>query len=787
MSEFSARRVGEQWAAQQLAEFLALVSTSESEQAAVRDAVEYVAASMDAEVAAVARNGQLLSSVGFARDAVPVGPLLSVAWGLSETLDVPGPGPCHMAVLSLEDDVPGQLVLGRRDDPFESDELNLLRAMARVLTLALQTLRVLEDERGLRRQSQRQAQENAQLLGSLRERQGLLERLSNIQRAIVRRAGLEDVLEAVVDGTQQLVHADAAGIRLLEPIEGQKPVLSVIRKVDGFELFDYGEFPLQGGISSRAMEREELVAVDGGDSELKQHIEQFGVTAVMVAPVIENGRAVGILSVASAEPDRRWTATEQEMVLAFAEHASLALTDARNFGTAVHRSLHDLLTGLPNRALFLDRLEHATRRARRGSGAPGPAVLFLDLDGFKRVNDSLGHAAGDEVLVEVSSRLTGCIRPSDTASRFGGDEFAILLEEPGDERNVEEIADRVMAALQRPFRVADKTFTLSVSIGIATPGSAGEDMLRNADLAMYHAKGTGKGRYEVFDPGMHTALTERLRLEADLARAVEHDEFDVVYQPIVSLRSGAVVAVEALARWNHPERGVIGPGGFIPAAEETGLIRAIGRRVLEKACDAAAAWQADHRSEHPLAMSVNLSVVQLEHAALIGEVSDAIVSSRIQPGSLILEITETLLMHDAGGGMLNRLKDLGVQLAVDDFGTGYSSLQYLQRLPIDILKIAKPFVDGIVGEGGDSALAQAIIDVGQSLDLRVIAEGLERAEQVSRVVELGCEWGQGYHFARPVAAGQVSRLLAERGVEGWSRQPDLNGRIGERARPRIVR
>jgi diguanylate cyclase (GGDEF)-like protein len=428
-------------------------------------------------------------------------------------------------------------------------------------------------------------------------------------------------------------------------------------------------------------------------------------------------------------------------------------------------------------------LEHAANRAVRSG--PKPAVLFLDLDGLKRVNDSLGHGGGDQVLVEVAQRLLTSVRPGDTAARFGGDEFAVLLEDITDEDEPAIVAQRVMSILHAPFSVQNKDVSITVSIGIATLHELDDDLLRNADLAMYQAKAKGKGKYELFDPAMHARVVERVRLEADLGRAVERREFEIAYQPIVELGTGAVVAVEALVRWRHPNLGLLLPGEFIPVAEETGLIRAIGSQVLQGACLQGAAWQQRHRSPAPLAVSVNLSVNELQDPELVADVASTLDSSGLDPHSLILEITETMLMEDLERGVLTRLKELGVQIAVDDFGTGYSSLQYLQRFPIDILKIDRSFVGG-TSEADEPALAKAIIDLGESLSLCVIAEGLEHEEQVKRLMDLGCRWGQGYHYSRPLPACELDELMMRNGVTGWP-PSQLSRRIARSAQPRAAR
>jgi diguanylate cyclase (GGDEF)-like protein/PAS domain S-box-containing protein len=427
-----------------------------------------------------------------------------------------------------------------------------------------------------------------------------------------------------------------------------------------------------------------------------------------------------------------------------------------------HQAFHDPLTGLANQALFRDRVGLATARSERHGGRL--AVLFIDLDDFKTVNDSLGHSAGDALLVTVSERITSCLRPGDTAARLGGDEFAVLVDELADPQDAVAVADRILAELSEPVGLYSTHVAPSASIGIAygAAGMAVDDLLRNADLAMYTAKSAGKARHQVFADEMHQAAVERLDLESRLRGAADRGELILHYQPIVELATGRIVAMEALVRWLHPERGLLGPLAFIPFAEEGGLIEEIGHHVLVAAIDEAVRWGRQVGAAAP-SVSVNLSPRQLLDPALADRVELALHRSGLPPAQLILEITEGALMQDpvAATESLQRLGRLGVRLAVDDFGTGYSSLAYLQRFPVDVLKIDGGFVDDSLAAGGWS-LAGAILQIAQSLELVAIAEGVETEEQAAALRSMGCVLAQGYHLGRPMDAESARQLVARR-------------------------
>jgi diguanylate cyclase (GGDEF)-like protein/PAS domain S-box-containing protein len=425
-----------------------------------------------------------------------------------------------------------------------------------------------------------------------------------------------------------------------------------------------------------------------------------------------------------------------------------------------HQAFHDSLTDLANRALFLDRAEHAIRRL--GRGGPGVAVLMLDLDGFKTVNDSLGHAAGDALLVAVAARMRSALRTTDTAARLGGDEFAVLVEDAVDGDEAMALADRLLEALEQPFELSGKQLFVRASVGVAwTDGDHDADsLLRDADAAMYQAKAHGKGVTRLFEPGMYTASVARLELETDLRRAVANGEFLLHYQPVVSLDSTQVVSFEALVRWLHPTRGVIEPDAFIPLAEENGLIVDIGRWVLAEACRQAREWQVcDHADA--LSVAVNVSARQLADPGLVDDVQRALHGSGLAARHLTLEITESVLIAepDTAVARLQQLKDLGVRLAIDDFGTGYSSLSSLQSLPVDALKIDKAFVDGVSGGAESTALVEAILRLAANLALDTVAEGVERPDQLESLQALGCQQIQGFYFSQPLPPAGVEAFL----------------------------
>ncbi|MEA2460074.1 MAG: hypothetical protein QOH90_251 [Actinomycetota bacterium] len=429
-----------------------------------------------------------------------------------------------------------------------------------------------------------------------------------------------------------------------------------------------------------------------------------------------------------------------------------------------HRALHDALTGLPNRALFRDRLEMALKRIRRRAGKV--AVLFLDLDGFKLVNDGLGHDAGDQLLVQVAKRLTKVLRPSDSVARFAGDEFTILSEGIVNDEDVVEIAERINNALSEPYVLGRDEITVSASIGIAIadgPETNPDALMRDADAAMYRAKESGQSRHETFDGSLNKRAAQRLELENALHRAWERREFILQYQPTVRLDTEEIVGVEALIRWCHPDRGMLGPGEFISSTEKNGLIVPVGSWALEEACRQSRLWQEASPETAGLMVAVNLSAHQLAQPDLVDTVAEILSKTGANPARLCLEITESVVMEDAENviASLNDLKALGISLAIDDFGTGYSSLSYLKRFPMDILKIDRSFVDGLGRDPQSSSIAEAIVSLSHVLGLTATAEGVETQAQLDELRALGCDYAQGFHFAAPMDPDEIPKITKQ--------------------------
>jgi diguanylate cyclase (GGDEF)-like protein len=701
-----------QRSAHQLVEFLTAVSAHERAEGATAAAAELAAEQFDAEVGAVVVGDALAAATGFGA--------VGVVHAHDGEVDLPGLGRCWVARAEWDADRRARLVVARRGTPFSADERTALTGMARILGLALRGVAAVGAER------------------MLRERHRLLEVLLDIQRSISHRKPLSDVLAAITSGASGLLGGCPVALVLDDPLDPERPIVAATTA---------------GGERSEA----ELAIVATAAAQTASTPTADGALAASVH--INGARAGALVAMAAAGFDD----AQLGMLDAFAEHASLALTDARTV-EAMQEAFHDSLTGLPNRALFLDRLQHALDVAARRE--TDLCVLFVDLDRFKAVNDSIGHAAGDELLRAAAARLSECTRAADTAARFGGDEFAVLLEDDGRGVQPDAVADRIIAAMRRSFDVEGKEVFIGATVGIAHAHDASlgpDELLRNADLAMYRAKKAGGNRAATYETAMRTALLARIELEADLRHALERDELRLVYQPVVELESGRTVGVEALARWAHPTRGLIPPLTFIPVAEEIGMIGAIGRWVLREACRQLAVWR---RLSPGLVLNVNLSAVQLRDDRLAAYVEQALRAHGLPGEALTLEITESMLLSgdEDTAARLRRLKALGLSIAVDDFGTGYSSLSYLKQFPVDALKIDKSFVDTVARSTADSTLARTIVELGRGMRLETIAEGIETVEQLERLRMLDCELGQGYHFSVPLGGDELTAYL-ERTLE----------------------
>jgi diguanylate cyclase (GGDEF)-like protein len=492
-------------------------------------------------------------------------------------------------------------------------------------------------------------------------------------------------------------------------------------------------------------------------------MDELGSVAVATVPVLINGDPVGLVVADVVDhPERlRDDPNVIERLRGLASQATIAIRNARLLESIRHQALHDSLTGLPNRTLILDRVEQMLARARRRNSES--AALFIDLDGFKQVNDTLGHDSGDRLLRSVAARLSATLREADTIARIGGDEFVVLVEGGAPTGSPEFVAERLLEVLREPFEIDDAprgTLRITASIGIAYGSHiAAADLLRDADIALYEAKTAGRDRYVTFVREMQAAVEDRLTLELDLRAATERDEFFLVYQPIFDLENGRVLGVEALLRWQHPTRGVVQPDSFIPLLEETNQIVEVGRWVLTEACRQAADWRLPERDMY---VSVNVSARQLDNHKLIDDLRAALAASGLDASALVIEITETAIMRDAESTarQLRVVKALGVGIAIDDFGTGYSSLAYLRQFPVDILKIDRSFITPITDSVESRALLHTLVQLGKQLGLKTLAEGIEQHEQFCHLQEEQCDSGQGFMFARPLAAADVDEFLS---------------------------
>ena len=745
------------WSSQQLTEFLTVVSVVPEESVLFRSAAERAAEAVECEVAAVVVDGRIGASLGFADGAAPDDLLLAIGRG-EHPAELPGLGPVSILTVRLEHDLDGSLIVARAGaEPFAPEDRGLLRGMARVLALALRMLRLLDAERLAREASEAKTEE-------IIERQRLLEGLAEVQRLITQRAPLQDVLDAITTAVGEIVADELIALRLIDPAD---PAMMTTVSTSGVErelVHRITSATIDIGAIGLAIVEDRLVVIDDYPSHPRAipALAEAGIQAAMAAPVYREGAVAGSLAVASKRVGRRYSQTDRAALLAFAEHASLAMTDAERTRQMLHSALHDALTGLPNRALFLDRLEQRLVPSRRGRRRT--AVLFLDLDQLKYINDSLGHLVGDQVLVGVASRIQATVRGDDTVGRISGDEFAVLLNSVASEREARLIAERVLEAVREPFIVGGRTLVVSASIGVRfvrADDRDAQDVMRGADLAMYEAKTSGRGRVGVYHRKLDERALQRLGLEEQLRAALRNDEFRVVYQPIIALRTGRIAGVEALVRWRHPDRGTVPPAEFISITEETGLIVPLGAWVLTESCTQVARWN-ESFPDSALQLNVNLSGRQLVETDLAATVRRILGETGLPPQRLTLEVTESILLRDATSTVdqLQALRRMGLSIAIDDFGTGYSSLSYLQRLPVDAVKIDRSFVSDVASGARAAAFVRAILQLCRTIELRTVAEGVETAAQASALRRLRCDLAQGYFFAHPLEPDQLEARLA---------------------------
>ncbi len=614
----------------------------------------------------------------------------------------------------------------------------------------------------------------------------MLELLYESSRIIQRSPEVDSALVSLLDHTRLMFRAERAEIRLYPVVPGGQVLVTSVGTESEPQLMLPQDPEQTEWVKSRLMGEGKAFIVsrqEVGDAAT----DGLSLRGAMVAPLRNDSGPIGIMVVASRlGAVSSFTLDDLQLFETVANHAATALENGQ-----LERSLaqlsslkeelrfqayHDPLTGLANRALFIEEV------SLQLSDGPDelPVVLFVDVDDFKVVNDTFGHGTGDALLVEIGHRLRNCVRNGDVAARLGGDEFGILLVDDAQLSRAQAIAERIITALQTPFDIGGKELRVGASIGIAT--STGEvevpqELLRNADVAMYVAKARGKGQAAVFEPGMHASAIQRHDLSAALHRAVGRDEFLLRFQPVVSLARGETVGAEALIRWRHPVRGVVPPSDFISVAEQSDVILPIGRWVLVQACREARRWEPPHGSAPWV--SVNLSARQVQQVSFLADVQAALEVSGLAPDRLILEVTETLMMQDLDGSAekLAALKRMGVRTAIDDFGTGYSSLSYLRRFPVDMIKIARDFVD-VADDDDDWAFAHAIVSLGQRLGLQIVAEGVERPAQADRLQLMGCDYAQGYLFARPLQAGtMLRRVAAERNAKASPSRVPLQPRL----------
>jgi diguanylate cyclase (GGDEF)-like protein len=754
------------WATQQLAEFLAVLTTAADENSAVANALERLAESFDADGGAFVRGRHVVSSLGWSTGHAHEAEILAVALGHRANVEIPGAGMCETVVIPVDRDEGSKVVLARACYRFSAEEGALLRGMGRVLALALRLLRTVAVER-------RQADENAKLVASLRERQALLERLSSIQRQISSRAMLPEVLDAVTAGASEFLGDDVVVMQLVDESD---PAFTLTASCAGLAVHpEVDRQPAGGGVGGRAIVEDRLCVAEN-EQDLPSAACMHGqqpLGSAMAVPIRLQGRPAGSLVVASNDPERRYGQHERDVLTSFAEHAGLALNDSstvqamkKALDDARHQAMHDELTGLPNRACFYDRTDQALRLASRDGTCT--AVLLFDLNRFKDINDTLGHKFGDRVLREVGPRLRRGLRDSDTLARLGGDEFCVLLPRVEGVGDALVVAKRVIELLEEPFDIDGMAMPVEASCGVAiapVDGDSADLLLQRADVAMYVAKDS-HASIVTYDDELNVNTPARLALLSELRAAVSGGQFVLYYQPKAALGGKNVHGVEALVRWQHPTYGLVPPNDFIPLAEHTGLIKPLTTWVLNTALKQLSSWRGISASPAlaNLSVAVNVSTRSLLDDDFPQEVADALERWNIPPHLLALEITESTIMADPSRAhrLLSELSATGVQVSIDDFGTGYSSLSYLKNLPVNELKIDRSFVYHMHRDPNDAVIVQSVIDLGRNLGLHTVAEGIEDDETWEHLRRLGCDSGQGYLLARPMPAESLVGWLTEK-------------------------
>lgn len=714
------------WSTQQLSEYAAELSALGDEDELRAVAVERAAEAFDAELCYVVLGGAVRASIGGGRDQSVVAAIEARRTSGRSSVEIAGVGVCRIAHTELAADgtsaPDGALVLCRAgQEPFGAEELALLRGMARILSIT---------GRGVR------------LVSSLRDRHRLLERLGGIQRAISRRVPLREVLDEIAHAAQDVLRAEGVVLWQVHPDDPGRLHVAVScgrgAPVAGTTA------PLEGSLAGECVR-----AARAGGVATPVH---RGAGAIAV-PVSENGAVAGALVVTGAERGGR--AVDVETLLALAEHATLAMNDAHTVD-AMFEAHHDHVTGLPNRALFFDRGEQALATARLDRR--DAAVLFIDLDGFKQVNDTLGHDAGDRLLREVGARVRATLRSGDLVARLGGDEFAVLLVRERGAVPPAEVAERVLEALRTPVDLERAVVQVRASVGVAVARSHERvaELVHDADLAMYRAKLAGKDRCVVFEPGMRGEVAAHRDLERDLRRALDGGELTLAYQPIVALDRLRLHGVEALARWEHATLGPIGPRQFVAMAEEMSVVDVIDRFALRVACRELRERIDAGRAAPDLDVFVNVSHGRLRNDSILEDVRVALDASRLDPRRLVVEFEEEALAGDPEGAArrLWRLHEMGVRIALDSFGSGSSSLAVLPRLPVEILKMDGVHLSTTLRGGRRGPVALAVAQVARAFGMQTVGEGVETAAHLDGLRRLGCTFGQGFLFSRPIADGE---------------------------------